>query len=102
MKKELIAAALMGMAFLSGCATSKHQELTREEWLATTTRTYEGIDREKITNVYIKDVGDVISSTMVFDVDGNIVLSSLFDDYLENDCLIKFIDYNWIGDENGN
>ena len=38
----------MGMAFLSGCATSKHQELTREEWLATTTRTYEGIDREKI------------------------------------------------------
>lgn len=48
MKKELIAAALMGMAFLSGCATSKHQELTREEWLATTTRTYEGIDREKI------------------------------------------------------
>lgn len=49
MKQLLIGIVILGAVILTaGCATSKPRELTREEWLTTTTRVYDGVEKERV------------------------------------------------------
>lgn len=47
MHARICLTALAALLFLQGCASGPRKELSREEWIATTSRTYSGVTREQ-------------------------------------------------------